>query len=226
MKEIIKETKLFNFLSDEDKEQLSKSVELITVKRGDYVFRPFDKALYMYIIKTGSMKISMDLSDGREQILYVYKDEDFVGGLNLITSDSYLYNGIALTKCQILKISKDDFLNILMHDEYFLKHMLIQSYLRIRKSEELIDRLSVINGDMKVAKSLIDLANRSGYKKEDGRIVVKHNMNRMELGSFSGVARETLIRKLSHFEDLGLIKLLPKGEIEILNLESLKDLTI
>ncbi len=226
MEEIIKETKLFNHLSDEDREQLSKSVELITVKRGEYVFRPFDKALYMYIVKTGSMKISMDLSDGREQILYVYKDEDFVGGLNLITSDSYLYNGIALNKCQILKISKDDFLNILMHDEYFLKHMLIQSYLRIRKSEELIDRLSVINGDMKVAKSLIDLANRSGYKQDNGRIVVKHNMNRMELGSFSGVARETLIRKLSHFEDLGLIKLLPKGEIEILDMESLKDLTI
>lgn len=226
MENIIRNTKLFNNLLEEDKLKLAKTVELITVNRGEYVFRPFDKALYMYIIKNGSMKISMNLSDGREQILYVFKDEDFVGGLNLITSDSYLYNGIALTKCSILKISKNDFVNILMRDEFFLKSMIIQSYLRIRKGEELIDRLSIINGDMKVAKGLIDLANRAGIEQENGNIKIKHNMNRMELGSFSGVARETMIRKLSRFEEMKLIKLLPKGEIEITDLNRLKDLTI
>lgn len=226
MKDIIKETKLFKDLSKEDKKRLSNSVELVDVNKGEYIFRPGDRALYMYIIKSGSMKISMDLSDGREQILYVYKDEDFVGGLNLITSESYLYNGIALEKCEILKISKEDFLNVLMHNELFLKSILIQSYLRIRKSEELIDRLSVMNGDMKVAKGLIDLANRYGVKKDSGKILIKHNMNRIELGSFSGVARETMIRKLSHFEDLGLIKLCPKGEIEIIDLKGLTELTI
>lgn len=226
MKNIIEETKLFKDLSKEDKDILSKSTETIHLEKGEYVFRPGDKALFMYIIKSGSMKISMDLSDGREQILYVYKDEDFVGGLNLITSESYLYNGIALTKCEVLKISKNDFSNILMHNELFLKSILIQSYLRIRKSEELIDRLSVMNADIKVAKSLIDLSNRYGVKKDSGEILIKHNMNRMELGSFSGVARETMIRKLSYFEDLGLLKLLPKGDIVILDLEGLTELTI
>lgn len=226
MKNIIEETKLFKDLSKEDKDKLSKSTETIHLEKGEYVFCPGDKALFMYIIKSGSMKISMDLSDGREQILYVYKDEDFVGGLNLITSESYLYNGIALTKCEVLKISKNDFSDILMHNELFLKSILIQSYLRIRKSEELIDRLSVMNADIKVAKSLIDLSNRYGVKKDSGDILIKHNMNRMELGSFSGVARETMIRKLSYFEDLGLLKLLPKGDIVILDLESLTELTI
>lgn len=104
--------------------------------------------------------------------------------------------------------------------------MLLQSFLRIRKSEELIDRLSVINGDMKVAKGLIDLVNMSGQKEPDGTFIISPHMNRTELGSYTGLARETVTRKLSYFEDMGYIELLPKGVIRILDIDALSDLTV
>ncbi len=225
-REIIDSTILLHGLDDRDKEFLSENLEIQKFKRGEFIFRHMDEANYMYIMKSGAMKISMDLSDGREQIMYIYRKEDFVGGLNLLTADKYVYNGIALTESEVIKISKNIYNEILIHNENFLREMLIQSFLRIRKSEELIDRLCVINGDMKVAKGLIDLVHMSGKREPDGSFLISPHMNRTELGSYTGLARETVTRKLSYFEDMGYIELLPKGAIRILDMDSLRDLTI
>lgn len=223
---MIDDTVLLQHLNEAEKEALQFSLQIERFKRGEYIFRPQDEAEYMYIVKSGAMKISMDLSDGREQILYIYRKEDFVGGLNLLTADKYIYNGIALTDTEVIKIGKKEYNEILIHDENFLREMLLQSFLRIRKSEELIDRLSVINGDMKVAKGLIDLVNMSGQKEPDGTFIISPHMNRTELGSYTGLARETVTRKLSYFEDMGYIELLPKGVIRILDIDALSDLTV
>lgn len=225
-REMIDDTVLLQHLNEAEKEALQFSLQIEKFKRGEYIFRPQDEAEYMYIVKSGAMKISMDLSDGREQILYIYRKEDFVGGLNLLTADKYIYNGIALTDTEVIKIGKKEYNEILIHDENFLREMLLQSFLRIRKSEELIDRLSVINGDMKVAKGLIDLVNMSGQKEPDGTFIISPHMNRTELGSYTGLARETVTRKLSYFEDMGYIELLPKGVIRILDIDALSDLTV
>ena len=102
--------------------------------------------------------------------------------------------------------------------------ILDQSFRRIRRSEELIDRLSTLNADMKVAKLLLDLADDVGIVKKDGVLITSH-LSREELGSYSGVVRETLSRKLSNFEKMGLIKIIGRNEILITNIRALEKMT-
>lgn len=217
---------MFKNISSDAKEKIKDEIEEKRYNKGEYIFKSNDPADYMYVVRTGAMKISMNLSDGREQILYIYKNGDFVGGLNLLTSDHYVYNGIALIETSVITINKNAFDEILMNDKSFLKEMLVESYSRIRKSEDLIDRLSVINGDMKVAKGIIDLVKTHGSRSIKGNWIVSPNLTRTEMGSFTGLARETLTRKLAYFQDSGIIKLLPKGGIEILNMDALMELTV
>lgn len=217
---------MFNEISNEARDAISNEVNLKRYHKGEYIFKSDDLATVMYVVKTGAMKITMNLSDGREQILYIYKNGDFVGGLNLLTSDHYVYNGVALIETSVITINKAAFDEHLMNDNNFLRAMLVESYSRIRKSEDLIDRLSVINGDMKVAKGIIDLIKTHGSRSINGNWIVNPNLTRTEMGSFTGLARETLTRKLAYFQDIGLIKLLPRGGIEILNLDGLLELTI
>lgn len=71
-REMIDDTVLLQHLNEAEKEALQFSLQIEKFKRGEYIFRPQDEAEYMYIVKSGAMKISMDLSDGREQILYIF----------------------------------------------------------------------------------------------------------------------------------------------------------
>lgn len=67
----------------------------------------------MYLIYEGRMKISFNTIDGEEQIFYIYRDGDFVGGLNLLVQEPYRYIGQALIDCRVVAIPKTTF------DRYF-----------------------------------------------------------------------------------------------------------
>lgn len=223
---VYKDIPLISSLSKKEREKINGNIGILKKKKGDYIFRSGDSADLMYILDKGSMKISMYLSDGREQILYIYNGGDFVGGFNILSSDKYVYNGVAITDCIVYTIGKKDFNNVFMHNENFLLSLLDKSYERIRRSEQLIDRLSVINADMKVAKTLIDLLKIYGMKTDQDEIILRLNLNREEIGSFTGLSRETVSRKLNQFEEKKLIKILPKGKLRILDLDGLMKLTI
>ncbi|WP_297790517.1 Crp/Fnr family transcriptional regulator [uncultured Anaerococcus sp.] len=209
---------LLEYISDDDLDKFTHKVEIKEVKKGEIIFRYNDQAEYMYIIVDGFIKISMYLTDGREQVLYTYSKGDFVGAHNLLTDENYQYEAKALKKTKLIYIHKSDFFNVMIKNNKILIKILGQSFKRIRRSEELIDRLVGLNADMKVAKLLLDLVEET----KEGNLLIKPHLTREELGSYSGVVRETLSRKLSYFEDLGLIKLLPKGEILIQNIEALR----
>lgn len=214
------EVELLKYLSEEEINKFTYKPKIKEYHNNDVIFRPEDRADFMYIIYDGYIKISMYLSDGREQILYIYKKGDFVGGLNLFSGENYQYIGTAIKNCKIIEIHRDDFKNILFNKKEFVVKVLEQSYKRIRRSEELIDRLSVAGADMKVAKLLLDLERLYG-KEKDGSVILELNINREELGSYTGITRETMSRKLSYFEELGYIKLLPKNKIKIIDEKAL-----
>ena len=86
----LKKIPLFSYFSDEELNEIRKGLKLETLKRGDAIFSSGDSADRMFIVYEGFMKISMYLSDGREQILYIYKKDDFVGGFNIPVSYTHL----------------------------------------------------------------------------------------------------------------------------------------
>lgn len=208
-------------LSEGRYDSIRDRVRICAVEKGEKVFSAGEPASQMYIIYRGSLKISSHMADGREQILYIYKTGEFVGGLNILSGDYYAYTGTTLVDSFIVTLDSKDVRTILMRDESFLFQLLGMSYERIRFSEALVDVLSTPNADQRVAKVLLNLTERFGQKQDDG-VLLSTNLNREELGSYAGVTRETMSRKIHQFEDEGLIKVLPKGDLLIVDGEGMK----
>ncbi len=209
-------------LSEERYERIRERVRIGAVEKGSEVG---EAATHMYIIYRGNVKISAHMPDGREQILYIYKTGEFVGGLNILSGDYYAYTGTALSDSFIVTLSSKDVRTILMQDRHFLEELLEMSYERIRFSESLVDVLSTPNADQRVAKVLLNLSERFGETEENG-VLLSTNLNREELGSYAGVTRETMSRKIHQFEGEGLLEILPKGDLRLTDLKGLKEKTL
>ena len=80
---------LLRKLREEDVEAVLSEIILSNFKAGDYIFRTGDAPDLMYLIYQGEMKIFYNTIDGEEQIFYIYRDGDFVGGLNLLVETPY-----------------------------------------------------------------------------------------------------------------------------------------
>lgn len=101
--------------------------------------------------------------------------------------------------------------------------ILEKAYERIRHAEDLVDRLSSTNANSKVARLLLKLIQGFGTK-EGNSIVLNLSINREEMGSYSGISRETMTRKLIYFAELGLINLEGNKKIIIKDIDKLKEL--
>ena len=217
----LRELPLLSEVADEDVDAVLSEVTLSNFKAGDYVFRTGDAPDLMYLIYQGQMKIFYNTIDGEEQIFYIYRDGDFVGGLNLLVQSPYRYVGQALTDCKIVAISKATFDRYFYDSSVILRSVLTKSFERIRWAEELIQRLATSNASMKTAGLLLKLVKRIGVQTEEG-IRLELSMNREELGNYSGLRRETITRKLGQFKDLGYIELVGNKVIIIKDLEALE----
>lgn len=214
---------LLQSLSEDDFQKMKSNLIIHEYQKGETVFRSHDPANKMFIVLEGQLKISKIMSDGKEQILYIYTAGDFVGGHNILSGDMYEYSAYALVKTAVLTITENDVMHILKNNNQFLITVLEQSYERIRKAETLIDRLSIISTDAKVAKLLKTLISLYGTEKENG-ILIKYNITQEELGSLSGISRETMSRKLNQFEEEGILKIVSRGKIIVYKPDELENI--
>lgn len=212
---------LFRDLHQEGLNEVLDHLKFFEVLKDEYVFKTGDSFNYMYVICKGHIKIYNNTLDGREQIFYIYNENDFVGGHNLFSKTNYLYMGQAIEDCLIAAIPFEYFERYMVNNPTVLHRILEKSFERIRWAENLIARLSTTNASMKVANLLIRLSELFGQKEDDG-ICVDLSLNREELGSYSGLTRETITRKLGEFKDLGYIDIISNKKIVIKDLSALK----
>jgi len=208
-------------VAEEDVEDVLHEVILSNIRAGELIFKTGDSPDFMYLIYEGQMKIFVNTMDGEEQIFYIYRDGDFVGGLNLLVQTPYRYIGQALTDCKVVVIPKSTFDKYFYDSPVVLRSVLTKSFERIRWAEELIQRLSTSNASMKTAGLLLKLVKRIGVETDKG-IKLELSMSREELGNYSGLRRETITRKLGEFRELGYIELVGNRVIIVKDIEALE----
>lgn len=216
---------LLSSLSEEEMGMIAAGVEFKEYKKGELIFKTGDKADRLYIVCSGRMKIFTYQFDGREQVLYVYAPGDFVGAHNLIKEDEYRYNGEALEKTTISTINKTEFDKILIKNPKITLKILEKSFERIRWAESLIQRLTSSSADAKVSGLLLSFMEGFGKVTPEGT-VLDLSMNREEMGSFAGLSRETMTRKLNQYKELGYIDFSGPRVIIVKNKEALVELLL
>ena len=204
---------------------ISEGVEIREYKKGEIIFKSGDNGDRLFIVCSGRMKIYANLIDGREQILYIYSPGDFVGAFNLIKETEFKYNAEALEATTISTISKKKFDEILLMNPKITLKILEKSYERVRWAESLIQRLTSNNADAKVAGLLLTFADELGKESKEG-IILELSMNREEMGSYAGMARETMTRKLNQYREEGYIDFLGNKIIIIKNRKALEEFLI
>lgn len=218
-----KKVSLFASLSDND---LNKVVNLITKKsfeKGDIIFSEgelFDK---LFIINNGSIKIYTYTKDGKEQILYILKEGEFLGDLNLLKNDIFKFNAMALESTNMCILHKDDFDILIKTNPEISIKILEYAHDRIASLENLVQTLTTKDVEVRLASLLINLSSTFGIKTDIG-IEITLPLTREDMANFIGVTRETVSRKLSYFQSQNIIEIFENKIILIKDITILKEL--
>ena len=216
----LKKVDLFSELADDD---LVKFLEISsdkTYRKNEVIFRADDPGSSLFILKSGSVKISICDSEGNEDILKIIYPYDFFGEMSLLDGQHRSATVTALEKSIALIIKRDNFINLIKKYPNIALNMLAILSRRIRRTDEKIWSLRFSDAYGKLAKVLLDVSDENGVR-ENNSIVINLGLRRQDLADLAGVSRETATRILNEFQKSGSIKV-EKRKITILNESILK----
>ena len=198
---------IFSTLSHEELLKIVNMTEHKSFKENDVLCREGEKSDKLFLIREGRVKICKITKEGKEQIVYVLSKGDFFGENNLFTSDNISnFSAYAITDAKVCILKKENLEGILLKNPEISLKIIQEMANRINSAENLAQTLATRDVEVRLATVLIEFMNKYGQKNEEG-IYIKLPLNREQMANYCGITRETVSRRLSKFDKMGIIKL-------------------
>jgi CRP/FNR family transcriptional regulator, anaerobic regulatory protein len=186
------------------------------VLAGEDLFRQGDAFRFIYAVRCGTLKSTVTLADGREQICGFHLTGEVIA-LDGIASGAYAATTTALEDTQVCGVAYAPLVDVIGHDSV-LQHRLSRLMSReIVRTHRLVMLLGSLNAQERLAAFLLDMSQRFDAHGYSAREFILR-MTRAEIGSFLGLTLETVSRTFSVMQDQGLLEV-DKRRVRIVNLE-------
>jgi CRP/FNR family transcriptional regulator len=218
-----KRVSIFSILEEKE---ISEVVEKITTRRykkGQMIFFEGDIADKLYIVSSGSMKIFKYTKEGKEQILYILTNGDFIGDRSLLKRGKFDFNAEALEDSSICTLSKEDFDNVVRSNPDIPIKILENVHDRLLSLENLVQSLGTKDVEARIAALILSFTKNFSSQTKEG-VLIDLPLSREEMGNYIGMTRETISRKLTSMQEEGIIELIGNRKLLIKNRELLEEL--
>lgn len=187
--------------------RLTANKEILNFKAGTQIFKEGTEPKGIYRVLSGKVKKYTATNFGTDHIFYICGENEYLGYHAILSEEEYPDSATALLDCEVVFIPKNDFLNVVSKS-----HLLSQRLLKNLSHEfgvflnatKILARYTVRE---RTAINLLILQRKFSTKES----FVEIEMNRDDLASMVGTAKESLVRMLKDFKEEKLIS--TKGRI-------------
>jgi CRP/FNR family cyclic AMP-dependent transcriptional regulator len=195
-----KQVSLFADLADEDIRQLMAAAKKRMFRPGEVIFHRDDIGQVLYVIKEGKVNICLISPEGQEISLVVLGKGDCFGELAILDRLPRSADAIAIDRVECYTLQRSDFHNAIMKSPKIAIQVLEVLSRRLRKTDDKVEDLVVLDVYARVAKKLLELATEHGIQVENGtRIDMR--LTQQDLASMVGASRESVNKVMGYFTD-------------------------
>ena len=202
---VIRRVALFSELGNGEVEALSRAFSPKNHPAGSPIIRESEPGDLFFVILRGEVKVFVDSPDGREVVLSHLQTGDFFGEMALLEGESRSASVTALTDCELGVLARAEFFAVLARDFSLTRKILQTLSARLRKANEVIESMALLDVGGRLARYLLRLADETGQPPVDGYFVVTRPTHQ-EIANSIGATRETVTRMLKQFESRKLIR--------------------
>jgi CRP/FNR family cyclic AMP-dependent transcriptional regulator len=197
--DFLSESPLFACLSAQDRLALAGRMRPRQFARDEVVFHRDDPAGQVFLITTGTVKVSVPDEQGREVVVALERGGDVFGELAMFDDAPRSATVTALTETHTLALARHEFIAVLERNPDAMRGMLALLVKTVRHSTGHVEDLVFLDLPGRVAKCLLDLADASGGDRVD--------LTQEDIAGFVGATRVSVNRVLADLEKRGAIKI-------------------
>ncbi|WP_394666647.1 Crp/Fnr family transcriptional regulator [uncultured Chryseobacterium sp.] len=182
----------------------SHGAELQHYNSGDYIFKEESTPKYYLQIKTGMVKLSSFLEDGKEFIHGIPFDGHCLAETYIFHNKKYAVNGVAITDCEIIRLEKSKFLKLLLEKPELLLSVYSYTADRMRYRHITAAPFSFRDPITKLTLIMSHVKTHFGFEEQFSFVVP---YTRQQLASLTGMRIETVIRAIKKMEQQNKVKI-------------------
>jgi len=217
---VLRRAPLFQGLDDESARALRRQMSDVKLSRGEHLFLEGQDGDRLYVVLDGKIKLTRAAADGRENLLSVLGPGEMFGELSLFDPRPRTSAASAVTDATVAALAHDALRPWLLERPDVSMHMLRALARRVRREFDVTADLVFTDVPGRVAKNLLDLADRFGEQERDG-LHVHHDLTQEELAQLVGASRETVNKALADFAARGWLQISARSVL-ILDTERLR----
>ena len=201
-----------------DRTELQRFADLTREKfypRGSVILFENDPGDSLFVVRQGRVKVVLIGEDGREVILGVLGVSEHFGELSLIDDRPRSAHVIAMEDSHLLVLRREDFRKRVESSPAVAWSLLSELSRRLRRADEKIGGLVLLDVPGRIARLLLDLAQEGGGDK------IEKVLTHQTIAQMIGASRETVSRAMKEFQDAGLIGV-ERRRIAVTNREGLE----
>jgi len=196
---------MLKVLTADEYEYLIERQTIQKYKKGETVFKEGHIPSGFFFIKAGKVKKYKTDKDGREQIIYIAREKEFIGYHAVLAEERYPDSASTLENCQLCFIPQEDFFLVLKNSPLLnakliktLSHefTVLSNNLSISFQRTAIERLAI---------ALLFLNEKYNYNPQEPTNPIL--LSRRDLANIVGLAQENIIRLLKELKDEGAIRI-------------------
>ncbi len=208
--DLIRRVPLFSLLTTDQAQSIADSVVKRRFKRGELIVEQGTKSNALFILLNGRARVLTADSRGREVILAVLQNGDYVGEMSLIDNEPHSATVRAEVQTDMLVLGRNEFARCLP-DSSSLSYAILRGLVaRLRSADRQIESLALLDVYGRVARTLLDMA-----EEEKGLKIIRGKVSRQDMAKVVGASREMVSRVMKDLEDKGVIETLENGSVVI-----------
>ena len=205
MDEVLAAAGLFQGVPPAAAQSLAQSLDYGDFSRGETVFVEGEQGDTVFIVLAGKVKIGRRAADGRENMLSVMGPSDMFGELSLFDPGPRTATATVLTDGRLASLSHASLRPWITDRPEISEQLLRVLARRLRRTNDALADLIFTDVPGRVAKALLELAERFGHPEGDG-VRVNHDLTQEELAQLVGASRETVNKALADFASRGWMR--------------------
>ena len=190
---------LFRSLAPAEVSAFSLLVREKSYPKGSVILFEDDPGESLFVIRAGRVKVVLVAEDGREVILGILGPGEHFGELSLIDDQPRSAHVVAMEESTLLVLRREDFKRRVEQNPAVAWALLIELSHRLRRADEKIGSLVLLDVPGRIARVLVDAATEAGSE------LIDKPLTHQTIANVIGASRETVSRSMRDFVKAGWI---------------------
>ena len=216
---VLRKHPIFCDLEPEALDQLGRYARPISLKRGAAIYSKGDPGNSLYVVVSGTAKMSISSPDGRSAILNLIGPGEIFGEIALLDGRERTADATANTNCEVLVIDRREFLPFVRSQPALAMKFIELLCARLRWTSDQVEQVILQDLPGRLASALIRLSERHKLAQGGHTIAI----TQQEISEMVGMTRESINKQLRAWAARNWVRL-EHGAIVVLDAEPLQAL--